>query len=66
MVCIDNSEYEVSLERNKIYEVIPDKKAEKHGMIRIVDEYGDSYMHPLERFMEIKVPKNVEKALVAV
>lgn len=63
VICIDNSDYEVSLERNKIYLVVPDKKAEKHAMIKIVDESGFPYMHPLERFIEIKVPKNIEKVV---
>jgi len=37
-VCVDNDGYEASLERNKIYPVLPDKAAEKDGDFRIVDE----------------------------
>ena len=37
-VCVDNDGYEVSLERNKIYVVLPDKDAEKDGDLRVVDE----------------------------
>jgi hypothetical protein len=31
VICIDNSGYEVSLERRKIYVSIPDARAEKLG-----------------------------------
>jgi hypothetical protein len=32
--------YEASLERNKIYVVLPDRIAEKDGDLRVVDESG--------------------------
>ena len=37
-VCIENGEYPTALERWKIYQVIPDRDAEKHGQIRVIDE----------------------------
>ena len=37
-VCIKNEEYPVSLELQKIYQVIPDVYAEEHHLIRVVDE----------------------------
>jgi hypothetical protein len=41
VICLDNSGYEVSLERRKIYVVVPDAEAARHGRIRVVDESGD-------------------------
>ncbi len=38
-VCINNRRYEASLERGKLYRVIPaDEEAEAHGYLRVVDE----------------------------
>src|SRR6267142_944712 len=43
-VCVDNDGYEASLERNKIYVVLPDKDAESDGDLRVVDESGEDYL----------------------
>jgi hypothetical protein len=45
-ICLDNSGYEVSLERRKIYVALPDSKAARLGHFRIVDESGDSLPIP--------------------
>ena len=46
VICIDNSGYEVSLERRKIYLSIPDARAEKLGQLRVIDESGEDYLYP--------------------
>jgi len=46
VVCLKNKGYQVSLERRKIYEVIPDPDAAKHRQIRVIDESGDDYLYP--------------------
>jgi hypothetical protein len=66
VICINNEGLEVSLERNKIYYVLPDKQAEKQSMIRIIDESGEDYLHGINRFIEIAFPKNIEKQLLAI
>ena len=38
VVCIHNEESEHSLELRKIYEVLEDAVAEKHSMLRVIDE----------------------------
>jgi len=43
-VCIRNTGYEASLERNKIYVVIRDETAERDGDLRVVDESGEDYL----------------------
>lgn len=63
-VCIKNKGYEASLERGKLYPVIPDKDAEGHGYLRIVDESGEDYGYSADRFFTIDVPKPLEKALL--
>ena len=39
VVCIDNDGYSASLEKRKIYVALRDADAEKHGLLRIVDEF---------------------------
>jgi hypothetical protein len=63
-VCVKNEGYEASLERNKIYVVLPDAEAERDGDLRIVDEDGEDYLYPAAFFVAIKVPKAVEASLV--
>ena len=63
-VCVDNSGYEASLERNKIYVVLPDKTAEKDGELRVIDESGDDYLFSADRFVAIDVPAAVKASLL--
>ena len=62
-VCLNNEGYLVSLEAGKLYEVIPDAEAEKHGLIRVIDESGEDYGYSVERFFVLDVPRALEKAL---
>ncbi|MBI2149102.1 MAG: hypothetical protein HYU27_00665 [Acidobacteria bacterium] len=62
-VCLDNTGYPVSLEAGKLYEVIPDAEAGKHGLIRVIDESGEDYGYSAERFFVLDVPHTLEKAL---
>ena len=61
-VCIANSEPD--LEPRKIYQVLPDKAAEKEGQLRVVDESGEDYLYPAEYFVALDVPKEAEPALL--
>jgi hypothetical protein len=63
-VCIKNKGYEASLEVGKLYRVIPDREAERHGYLRIVDESGEDYGYDEDRFFSITVPKPLERALL--
>ena len=63
-VCVRNDEYEESLELCKIYEVLEDPVAAKHGMVRIVDEEGEDYLYPMDWFLAVELPRNVEEAIV--
>ena len=63
-VCVNNDGYEASLERSKIYVIVPDRHAGKDGDLRVVDESGEDYLFSAERFISIEVPPQVRKALV--
>lgn len=66
VICLDNSAYEASLERRKIYVAVPDAKAEKHGQLRVVDESGDSYLYPEDMFIDANLPQPVRRAVLQV
>lgn len=51
VICLQNNDYPVSLEKRKIYEAIPDPQAEQIGHIRIVDESGEAYLYLSEYFI---------------
>lgn len=63
-VCVKNDNYPASLEVRKIYEVLPDKKAAKHGLLRIIDESGEDYLYPQEFFVSIKIPEAAERVFL--
>ena len=65
-VCIRNEGYEVSLERRKLYEIVPDPAAAKHGLLRAIDESGEDYLYREDFFLPVGLPGPVEKALLAV
>jgi hypothetical protein len=49
-LCLNNEGYKSSLEVGKLYRVIPDKQAEAHGLIRVIDESGEDYAFGADRF----------------
>jgi len=55
----------VSLERRKIYQVIPDRDAEKHGQLRVIDESGEDYLYPATFFAFIKLPRTLRRRVLA-
>ena len=63
-VCVRNDGYEASLERNKIYAVLPDEDAERDGDVRVVDESGEDYLFAADRFVAIEVPSAVRASLL--
>jgi len=46
VLCLRNDGYEVSLERRKIYQALPDADAAKHKQLRVIDESGEDYLYP--------------------
>ena len=64
VICIENQDYPVSLEKRKIYEVVPDSEAEEIGHIRVIDESGEDYLYPFACFIDAHLPKDVQAAIV--
>jgi hypothetical protein len=64
VICVDNSGYEVSLERRKIYVSIPDPQAESLGQVRVIDESGEDYLYPKKAFVEVALPQPIRRAVL--
>jgi len=65
VVCVDNEGYPALIEKRKIYLSLRDPVAEKHGLLRIVDESGDDYLYPKAFFRSIALPQSVKKAVLS-
>jgi hypothetical protein len=65
VVCVENDGYAVSLEKRKIYVALRDAVADKHHMLRIVDESGEDFLYPKTSFRPIALPKAVRRAVLA-
>jgi hypothetical protein len=64
VICIENKGYDVSLEKRKLYEVLPDRQAEALGQLRVKDESGEDYLYPKEFFIAVTLPASAEKAII--
>jgi len=65
VVCVDNDGHAVSLEKRKIYVALRDAAAEKHNMLRIIDESGEDYLYPKAFFRAIALPQSIRRAVLA-
>jgi hypothetical protein len=65
VICVNNESYPASLETRKIYVELRDPAAEQHGLVRVVDESGDSYLYPRSFFRSITLPESLKKAVLA-
>ena len=65
VVCVNNEGYPAALEKRQIYVALRDTAAEKHGLLRIVDELGEDYLYPKTFFRSIALPEAIRKAVLA-
>jgi hypothetical protein len=63
VVCVRNTGYPASLEVRKIYRALPDRDADQHAMLRIVDESGEDYLYPAKFFMPVTLSSPLRTAL---
>ena len=64
VVCVNNDDYAASLELRKLYEVLPDEEATKHGQLRIIDESGEDYLYPESFFAPVALPALSEERIL--
>ena len=59
VICVDNYGYDASLELRKLYEIIEDAAADKHGQLRVIDESGEDYLYSATDFNRVSLPASV-------
>ncbi|MFY4730341.1 hypothetical protein [Nitrospira sp. BLG_2] len=64
VLCIKNDDCD-DLEKRKVYRIVPDKKADKDGYLRVIDESGEDYLYPASYFIRLRLPLEAEQALAA-
>lgn len=64
-LCLDNRGNEASLIKGKVYRILPDARAAKDDLIRVVDESGQDYLFAKQQFAFVKLPQAVKKKILA-
>ncbi len=64
-LCLDNAGNEASLILGKVYPMVPDARAAKDNLIRIVDESGEGYLFSRAQFAVVEFPLTVRRKLLA-
>jgi len=68
VICINNDSNPASLILGKVYRTMPDAEAERHNMLRILDEdrsEPDGYLYPAAIFAPIELPEVAKRVLLA-
>jgi len=63
VVCVRNTGYPAPLELRKLYRLLNDGQAFRHGLLRVIDESGEDYLYPEEYFVPVKLPHSVQRDL---
>jgi hypothetical protein len=63
-LCFDNEGNEASLIVGKVYPIVPDARAAKDDLLRVVDECGEDYLFAREQFVFVEVPDHVRRRLL--
>jgi hypothetical protein len=65
-LCIANAGNEASLILGKVYRIVPDAKAAKGDLVRIIDESGEDYLFDKEQFAFVDFPPAIKKKILAI
>ena len=66
VICISNGSNPASLILGKVYRRLPDPEAERHEMLRVIDEdqsEPDGYLYPASIFAPVELPELARRAL---
>ena len=64
-LCLENAGNEASLILGKVYRILPDARAAKDDLVRIVDESGEDYLFDKRQFAFVDFPQTVRKRILA-
>ena len=65
-LCIENAGNEASLILGKVYRILPDPRAAKDDLVRIIDESGEDYLFHEDQFVFVDFPLSVRKKILAI
>lgn len=64
-LCLDNEGNEASLIVGKVYPIVPDPRAAKDALVRVLDESGEDYLFARNQFAFVEFPESVRRKLLA-
>ncbi|OAB60981.1 hypothetical protein AY599_17755 [Leptolyngbya valderiana BDU 20041] len=64
-ICL-SAEPDSDLDPWKVYRILPDAKAESVGCLRVIDESGEDYLYPRDRFEILDLPAATQAKLLAI
>lgn len=64
-LCLENDGNEASLILGKVYRILPDPRAARDALVRIVDESGENYLFDKRQFAFVDFPQAVRKKILA-
>ena len=64
VICVNGLEND-DLHVWKLYRVLPDDSAAADTYLRVVDDSGEDYLYPANRFVSVDFPAPVEQKLLA-
>ena len=64
-LCLENSGNEASLILGKVYRVVPDARAAKDDLIRIIDESGEDYLFDSSQFAIVEFSRALRRKILA-
>lgn len=64
-LCLDNTGNEASLILGKVYQIVPDARAAKDDLLRVIDGSGEDYLFAKQQFAFVALPQAVKKRILA-
>lgn len=64
-LCLDNRGHEASLIQGKVYRILPDVRAAKDELLRVIDESGEDYLFAKQQFAFVNLPQAVKRRILA-
>jgi hypothetical protein len=64
-LCLDNAGNEASLILGKVYRILPDARAAKDDLLRVIDESGEDYLFAKDQFAFVNLPRAVKRRILA-
>ena len=65
-LCVENTGNEASLILGKVYRILPDARAAKDDLVRIIDESCEDYLFDKDQFVFVEFPTAVRKRILAI